>query len=320
MDTASTLRRVARRELSFILLVLFSFVITACGGGGGGGGNTTPTPTPPATTSLSGGGVKGPLANATVTVYALDTSAADFKGAVIGSGTTNAAAQIVGLSIPASATPPFIMEFTSTASTTDITTNAAPVIGTLRTVLTQQMIASGEPVYASPLTTMATDIAIANADSNVTPYSGDNNGVTSTSEFLNALPIAAAQVVSTVGFGASGIDIWTTPPLINAATTSATQQTDVAQYRTRSASRPRTAPSRLSSTATAPSRPARAGSSPRSPTTRPGSRCTPCKARATWRATTRAWPSSSSPTSRRRPRACPRSRSPSRSTSTGSSR
>ena len=75
--------------------------------------------------------------------------------------------------------------------------------------------------------------------------------------------------------------------------------------RTRWASRPRTAPSRRSSSATARSRPARAACSRPWPTTRRRSRCTSCRARATWRPTTRAWPSSSSPTSRPRRKGVP---------------
>ena len=227
MSIAYTAGRAVRRHFLISLTLLFAVAVTACGGGGGGG-DTTPAPP----TTISGSGVKGPLANASVTVYALNTSAVGFKGTAIALGTTNAAAQIIGLKIPATQTPPFLLEFTSTATTWDITTGHNPVIGTLRTVLTQELINSGQPIYASPLTTMATDIAIANADSNVGPFTGNNNGSTSTTEFLNALPIAAAQVVSTVGFGATGVDIWDTPPIIDSTTTSATQQTAVAAYRT----------------------------------------------------------------------------------------
>jgi hypothetical protein len=86
-------------------LVICLLGLTACGGGGGGGSDddTSPTPT---SRSVSGGGVKGPLANAVVTVYAVDPTRADFKGATVATATTNASAAIVGLALPFPVTPP----------------------------------------------------------------------------------------------------------------------------------------------------------------------------------------------------------------------
>ena len=56
------------------------------------------------------------------------------------------------------------MEFTSTpGATTDITTGMFPVITTLRTVITQALLDGGQQIYATPLTTMAVDIAVTNA-------------------------------------------------------------------------------------------------------------------------------------------------------------
>ena len=103
-----------------------------------------------------------------------------------------------------------------------ITTGAAPVITTMRTVITQSLLDSGEQIYATPLTTMAVDIAIANS----TP-------ATTAAQFEAALTAAAAQVVSTLGFGMdSSIDIFDTPPLVDSTTDSAAAQADVAAYRT----------------------------------------------------------------------------------------
>ncbi|MBV1870412.1 MAG: hypothetical protein KUG76_05850, partial [Gammaproteobacteria bacterium] len=53
-------------------------------------GDTTVVET---TRALTGGGIKGPLANAVVTVYSIDTTATGFKGSVVGSGSTDAQAQ-----------------------------------------------------------------------------------------------------------------------------------------------------------------------------------------------------------------------------------
>ena len=210
-----------------LLLLLFSFIVVACSSGGG----DPPPPAKPSTQSVNGGGVKGPLTNAIVTVYTLDYSQPGFKGTVVASGTTDSSAAIMGLALPLPLTPPYLFEFSSDASTRDLTTGAAPVISTMRTVAIDADILSGL-LYATPLTTMATDLAVLNAD-NDSPYSGDNNGTTTETEFLAALTIARQQVLSTLGFGMSvDVDIFRSAPVINSSTTNAVSQNAVAAYRT----------------------------------------------------------------------------------------
>jgi len=204
------------------LAVSITIGLAGCSGGGSGGG----TPPAPGSQSVSGGGVKGPLANAVVTVYAFDGTQADFRGASVATGSTNSSAAITGLSLPFPLNPPYIMEFTSTGSTIDITTGAAPVITTMRTAITQSLLDGGEQIYATPLTTMAVDIAIDNA--------ADTNGTAGiqADEFVTALTPAASQVVSTLGFGLdSSVDIFDTPPLVDDTTDTTGEQTNVAAYR-----------------------------------------------------------------------------------------
>ena len=232
--------------LNKLLLLSISLALAACNGGGGGsssgGGGATPT-------SLSGGGIKGPLVNAIVTMYELDTTQAGFKGAVVGEpGSTNAQAQIEGITLPADSSPPYILEFTSDATTTDIMTGEAPVISEMRTIITQALLDNGEQIYATPLTTMAVDLAIKNADVATGPWAtrdldSDDDGnddisvnlgdaTTTNDELLTALPIAAAQVKSTMGFGMSEeIDIFDTPPLIDDTTDTGAEQEAAAAYR-----------------------------------------------------------------------------------------
>ncbi|MBL3619527.1 MAG: putative metal-binding motif-containing protein [gamma proteobacterium endosymbiont of Lamellibrachia anaximandri] len=214
-------------KANVVFLLLSLTFLGACGDGGGG----SPTPTNDSK-SLNAGGVKGPLADALVTIYAFDAAQPDFKGSVVDTATTDATA-ISRLTLPLPLTPPYIMEVTSTpGTTTDITTGQFPVITTLRTVITQQRLDSGEHIYATPLTTMATDLAIANANSTAAPYAGDNNGTTTAAEFLAALPTAASQVVSTVGFGLGvGVDIFAVPPLVDSSTDTLGELINVAAYR-----------------------------------------------------------------------------------------
>ncbi|MCG8317523.1 MAG: thrombospondin type 3 repeat-containing protein [Pseudomonadales bacterium] len=239
---------------SFLVLTLIT-VLAACGGNsnnyddsnssdsgsgggsGGGGGGDTPT-----ALSLGGGGVKGPLANAIVTVYDVDVAAEGFKGAVVATATTNDQAQITGLSLPFPVDAPYILEFTSDAGTTDLTTGQEPVISEMRTVLSDALLASGEGIYATPLTTMAVDLAIRNADEDTAPWDDrDGDGIPDAAlgddavtedEFLSALSIAATQVKSTVGFGmGEDVDIFDAPPLIDETTDTTEEQESAASYR-----------------------------------------------------------------------------------------
>lgn len=184
-------------------------------------------------TNINGGGTKGPLAGAVVSIYRVDTAAPGFKGNLVASAATNDAAAITGLALPFPITPPYLMEFTSTpGTTTDITTGRYPVIDTLRTVLTQTLLDSGVQLYATPLTTMATNLAIRNANSATAPFTGNQDGGTSVAEFLAALPVAARQIAATVGFGIDKrVDIFATPPLIDASTNDTAKQQATAAYR-----------------------------------------------------------------------------------------
>ena len=235
------------RTINQLLTLLACLSLTACFGGSSGGGGSSSA----SSQSLSGGGIKGPLVNAIVTVYEVDPTATDFKGSAVGSpGSTDAQARITGISLPLPLNPPYILEFTSDSSTTDLLTGRPPVITEMRTLLTQDLLDSGEQIYATPLTTMAVDLAIKNADEATGVWAeserdldSDDDGTddltvslgdsTKTeTELLTALPIAAAQVKSTLGFGIDAeIDIFDTPPLIDDTTDTQDKQEDAAAYR-----------------------------------------------------------------------------------------
>ncbi len=178
--------------------------------------------------TVNGGGVKGPLADAIVTVYRFDASqsGAGYRGANVGEGITDGKASIKGLGIDTNTHPlPYILEVTSHAGTIDLTTGAYPVIHTLRTVITQDLIDKKEQIYATPLTTMAVDLAIKQL--------ADGTGTVDVAAFEAALQSAASQVISTVGFGLKDdVNIFDTPPLINDETDTAEEQENTAAYRT----------------------------------------------------------------------------------------
>ena len=184
---------------------------------------------------VSGGGVKGPLAFALVTSYEFDGSldrSTGFEGTITGTGSTDDASRIRQIRFPRNPAPMYILETSADGDTIDLTTGQYPVITSLRTIVTADDLLGinrNEPkreYYATLLTTLATDIAVANAtDSNV-------NGVIDPSEFLSALAAAESLVVSTVGFGMDeNIDIFNTPPLVNSSTETAEDQEAATQYR-----------------------------------------------------------------------------------------
>ncbi|MCP5178294.1 MAG: thrombospondin type 3 repeat-containing protein [Pseudomonadales bacterium] len=204
-------------------LFLLTTVLGACGDGGGGAtgvpdaGNDAPP-----ILGISGSPVDGPMAGAAVSVYRVDTAASGLRGALLDEGETNARAALSGLEIAESETGPLLIEVTADADTIDLTTGEAPIIAAVKTVVPVSAL-SGD-VYATPLTTMAVDLAVAKLD---------DAGSFTTEELLAELRVAATEVTSTFGFGMDeAIDIFTTPPLITDATDTPEEQARVAAYRT----------------------------------------------------------------------------------------
>lgn len=183
--------------------------------------------------TLLGMGVDGPLTFTNVAMYTLlDASGASVTyssatpGTPVATGTTNQFAQIENLLLNDGINPPYILEFTSTNTTRDLTTGAAPVLSTVRTLVTEEMLDAGDPVYASPLTTIVLDIALSTADA--------SDGVITLTEFQSALTTATSQVKSTLGLGMdASFDIFTTPPVLDStvASNDAAALQQVAIYR-----------------------------------------------------------------------------------------
>jgi Leucine-rich repeat (LRR) protein len=174
-------------------------------------------PNDPDRSSVYGGAVKGPMAGAVVVLANIDYTVEGYQGTIISEGETNAQAGITGITF-SGATPPFLMTISADDDTIDITTGVKPIITTVRTVITQKMIDDGAGWYATPLTTMAVDIALGNS--------------TNDEELLVNLVEAADSVKSTLGFGTGDdVDIYTTPPLLDSSTTESSDQVATAQYR-----------------------------------------------------------------------------------------
>lgn len=203
-----------------MVLALSGAVLTACsdsGGsspGGSGSGSDGGT-----TTSVAGVAVKGPLANATVKAYAVDYGASDLIGAAapVDTGTTNSQARITDIALDPEGAP-YVVVVEADADTIDLTTGAAPVITRMKTIITAEMLNSGSSVVATPLTSMAVEVAASKTPS---------------AETLQA-SLASAQntVKSTLGFGLDeSVDLFTASPVLTNDADTPEKQAQVAAYR-----------------------------------------------------------------------------------------
>ncbi|HEB87282.1 MAG TPA: hypothetical protein ENI68_09760 [Gammaproteobacteria bacterium] len=222
--------------------------LTACGGGssnvsdsqnvsaaGGGSSNVSDSQNVSAaggeTYQITGAGIKGPLAYAMVSIHALDTN---FNGLYdpdrpIATATTNAYAEITGLSVsknaPPESAPPYILVVDGT-NAIDRNTNMVPVIKKLVTVITRESLAAGQPVYATPYTTLAYQMLRLD-----TPWT--ENAARGTVPLLTTrLSSFSEEIIGELGFHIpTEIDIFTTPPIITKETASTDQQLLVVYYR-----------------------------------------------------------------------------------------
>jgi hypothetical protein len=208
-----------------VCTALLSVALAACGSGGGGGSNQS--------SDVSGSAVKGPMANAVVSIYGFAGGASKFQGSLLDTGSTSSQAEIQGLQIPGDHSGVIIFEVTADDDTVDLASGVAPALTVFRTVLADTAAASANPIYPSPLTTLAYDLAVLKADSNTGGFTGDNDGTTTEAEFLQGFSVAAAKVASSLGFGIpSGLDQNSTPPMVTAATTTTDSLSRAAAYRT----------------------------------------------------------------------------------------
>lgn len=208
-----------------VCTALLSVALAACGSGGGGGSNQS--------SDVSGSAVKGPMANAVVSIYGFAGGASKFQGSLLDTGSTSSQAEIQGLQIPGDHSGVIIFEVTADDDTVDLASGVSPALTVFRTVLADTAAASANPIYPSPLTTLAYDLAVLKADSNTGGFTGDNDGTTTEAEFLQGFSVAAAKVASSLGFGIpSGLDLNSTPPMVTAATTTTDSLSRAAAYRT----------------------------------------------------------------------------------------
>ena len=213
------------KSLTVLLCVLF---ITACSGGSSGDGPTPPED-PADVQTVGGNATKGPLANADVTVFVLDSSAADLQGAALASGVTDSQANIA-VDLPVDAEGLLVVEVTANANTTDLTTGQPPVLTRLSTIAVASEWLAGQSVYATPLSHMAVRIAAGNI--------GGNADI-GNARIRSALARAQSVVRNTAGFGLlddatdqdGPIDLFRTAPVLTNDSVDANSRQRTLRYR-----------------------------------------------------------------------------------------
>ncbi len=156
--------------------------------------------------SIKGVAVKGPLAYAAVHIYKLDMQNEELYNSAspIAVGSTDNFAQITGLDLANDIAPPFILVVDG-HNAVDLDTNQAPVIQELITIIKSEDLNAETSIAATPLTTLAFQMARNAVESGVTEQ-----------EFLQAIDESAKKIQSTLTFGVSpDIKIFSTPALLS---------------------------------------------------------------------------------------------------------
>jgi hypothetical protein len=132
---------------------------------------------------------------------------------------TNEYAEIYELTVPRKIKPPYILTIDG-GNAIDLNTGVAPVIDTLITVITDDMLASNRPIFATPLTTLV--FHMARLDTEAKSY---KNNRAKSKAFTKNVTSAASTVSSTFAVGHdTTIDLFRAPLVINDYTTELADQ------------------------------------------------------------------------------------------------
>ena len=171
---------------------------------------------------INAAGMKGPLAHADMKIYAFDPAFPDMydRHSPIAVAITDQFAQVSGLSVPGDTRPPYIMTIGGRQAI-DLNTGTHPVIETLTTVITSEMLASNHTIYATPLTTLAYQMARSEAVS-----------TTDATAFEHSVERAGDVVSEKFALDQShSINIFSSPVVINERTDTLAAQEEAVYHR-----------------------------------------------------------------------------------------
>nr|WP_269468609.1 PQQ-binding-like beta-propeller repeat protein [Alteromonas sp. ASW11-130] len=207
---------------TIILTVLFGSLV-GCGGDNMAMTETVNTPnTPPVSSDLppstepspakepeqgspavNAVAIKGPLISAPIKVYKIDLKAHDFKGELLASGLTNKQAEVKHLILDNNISDEYLLlSLEADDQTIDLNTNDIPVIKFMQSLITWEQLQNHTQVNITPLTTIATQLAL---------NSSSTEGLTT-----SFVEDAVNKVKRNLGFGLlDDIDIFTSPAMMN---------------------------------------------------------------------------------------------------------
>ncbi len=163
------------------------------------------------TNSVSGSAVDGPVRDAQVTVYVLDTSNPSLKGRPVASGTTGEKGEIVDVSISDAdmAEGKFIVE---TVGGIDLTTGEEPVVSVMRTYVTARNINLVPiDIFATPLSTMALTVAYEKLAADPENLTWESALFQAQQDVRNVYGLGLLD--SKVDDASEPLDLFTTPPI-----------------------------------------------------------------------------------------------------------
>jgi len=193
-------------------------LLTACIDNGSDSNTTTASQNIP----IIAAGIKGPLAFADAKIYQFDPSFPGFydESSPLSSAISDQFAEINGLSVPRDSQPPYILSIGG-PDAVDLNSAMAPVISTLVTVVTKDMLNNGRPVYATPLTTLVFHMARHGAGTTVNARN-----------FIDRLNDAASRVGATFAISPDvAIDVFSSPVIINDDTNTLSRQEEAVHHR-----------------------------------------------------------------------------------------
>lgn len=173
--------------------------------------------------AINGAAVKGPIINAIVSVYRLDNTKTDLKGELLAEGITDIDASLHLLIDQQYLNGDvFLLEFTEGLELN----GSIPTIPTLKTLIDSRQILTGEPIYATPLTTFAIEYANITADQRRISsssqkthqaHTGNVDGAISEREFKAAIRSASLYAKGAFGGGLLDptMDLFSHPPILS---------------------------------------------------------------------------------------------------------
>ena len=220
-------------KTALLLTSVITLALAGCGGGSSSGSNTNDDDSGINTENRLAGAVKGPLAVVSWTLTFPDNILSDDGGP-----TTDFMFDLP-IQVEDVFSGPALLEIDAAAAT-DLTTNTTPTITTLRTIISREIFESGEPIFVTPLSTLATNLLLERARPGVdltqplaTAFGVGNELVQAEINVIDSAMsdgaggIAqelSAQVMAVFGFGApQSINVFTQRPVYFGDDESSTQ-------------------------------------------------------------------------------------------------